>query len=282
MLDPHAPTTPWILGITVIAVLTVIIWRALRKDRLEYTRFKRYRSTKRRKAMFRRWVLQSLGVFGGSSLLLLLLAAPFVPLLLADINSIGWVVDARRSFSSSGVGTGLVIGLSLALVGGAVFGIIAARKETDIPALGDVQALLPRTRAELRWGAALSINAGVVEELMFRLALPAALYGVTRNAVAAVVLSLIIFALLHIYQGLGGIIGSLVIGVVLMGIYLASESILLAIVVHAAIDLRSLVLIPVVLFKVHTVRTGNGVVRRPAPAPVAAPPQETAAPESSA
>ena len=276
MLDPHAPTTPWILGITVIAVLTVIIWRALRKDRLEYTRFKRYRSTKRRKAMFRRWVLQSLGVFGGSSVLLLLLAAPFVPLLLADINSIGWVVDARRSFSSSGVGTGIVIGLSLALVGGAVFGIIAARKETDIPALGDVQALLLRTRAELRWGAALSINAGIVEELMFRLALPAAIYGITRNAVAAIILSLVIFALLHIYQGLGGILGSLFIGVVLMAIYLASESILLAIVVHAAIDLRSLVLIPVVLFKVHEVRTGNGVVRREQTAP------EPAAPESSA
>jgi len=274
MLNPDSPTTPWILGAALVGVLALMIWRAMRKDRREYARFKRYRSTVRRQAMFRRWVLQSLAIFGGASVLLLLLAANFVPLLLDDINSIPWIVDARREFSSSGFGPGIVIGVSVALIAGAVLGIVAARKETDIPSLGDVQALLPRTRGELKWGAALSINAGLVEELMFRLALPAALYGVTRNAVAAVVVSLVIFGLLHIYQGVSGVLASFVIGAILMLIYLASGSILLAIAVHAAIDLRSLVLIPVVLFKVHAVRTGNGI--RPVPAP----PQP--APESSA
>lgn len=259
MLDPNHPATPWILSAALIAVLALMVWRAMRKDRREYARFKRYRSTTRRKAMFRRWVLQSLAVFGGSSLLLLLLAANFVPLLLDDINSIPWIMDARRTFGSSGLGPGIVIGLSVALIAGAVLGIVAARKETDIPSLGDVQALLPRTRGELRWGAALSINAGVVEELMFRLALPATLYGVTRNAAASILVSLLIFGVLHIYQGVSGVITSFVIGVILMLIYLASGSILLAIAVHAAFDLRSLVLIPVVLFGVHKVRTGNGI-----------------------
>ena len=277
MLDPQSPTTPWILGAALIGVLALMIWRAMRKDRREYARFKRYRSTARRQAMFRRWVLQSLTVFGGASVLLLLLAANFVPLLLADINSIPWIMDARRQFASNAVGPAIVIGLSVALIAGAVLGIVAARKETDIPSLGDVQALLPRTRGELRWGAALSINAGVVEELMFRLALPATIYGVTGNAVAAVVASLVIFGLLHIYQGLSGVFASFVIGAILMAIYLASGSILLAIAVHAAFDLRSLVLIPVVLFKVHEVRTGNGI--RPAPAVPAAEPAP--APDSS-
>lgn len=278
MLDPNSPSTPWILGAALVGVLALMIWRAMRKDRREYARFKRYRSTARRQAMFRRWVLQSLAVFGGASLLLLLLAANFVPLLLADINSIPWIMDARREFGSSGFGPGIVIGLSAALVAGAVLGIVAARKETDIPSLGDVQALLPRTRAELKWGAALSINAGVVEELMFRLALPATIYGLTRNAAAAVIVSLVIFGLLHIYQGVSGVLASFVIGVILMLIYLASGSILLAIAVHAAFDLRSLVLIPVVLFKVHEVRSGNGI------RPVQAPPKEKPqpAPESSA
>ena len=279
MLDPQSPTTPWILGAALIGVLALMIWRAMRKDRREYARFKRYRSTARRQAMFRRWVLQSLTVFGGASVLLLLLAANFVPLLLADINSIPWIMDARRQFGSNAVGPAIVIGLSVALIAGAVLGIVAARKETDIPSLGDVQALLPRTRRELRWGAALSINAGVVEELMFRLALPATIYGVTGNAVAAVVASLVIFGLLHIYQGVSGVLASFVIGAILMAIYLASGSILLAIAVHAAFDLRSLVLIPVVLFKVHEVRTGNGI--RPAPAPAVPAAEPAPAPDSS-
>jgi len=278
MLDTASPSTPWILGAALVGVLALMVWRAMRKDRREYARFKRYRSTTKRQAMFRRWVLQSLAVFGGASLLLLLLAANFVPLLLADINSIPWVMDARRGFGSSGFGPGIVIGISVALIAGAVLGIVAARKETEIPSLGDVQALLPRTRAELKWGAALSINAGVVEELMFRLALPAALYGLTHSAVAAVIVSLVIFGVLHIYQGVAGVLTSFVIGVILMLIYLASGSILLAIAVHAAFDLRSLVLIPVVLFKVHKVRSGDGI--RPVPAPPKEKPQP--APESSA
>jgi uncharacterized protein len=274
MLDPHSPLTPWILGAALAGVLALMIWRAMRKDRREYARFKRYRSTARRTAMFRRWVLQSLAVFGGSSALLLLLAANFVPLLLADVNSIPWIMDARRQFNSSAVGPAIVIGLSVALIAGAVLGIVAARKETDIPSLGDVQALLPRTRGELKWGAALSINAGVVEELMFRLALPATIYGATGNATAAVVVSLAIFGLLHVYQGVTGVLASFVIGVILMAIYLASGSILLAIAVHAAFDLRSLVLIPVVLFKVHEVRTGNGI--RPVPPPTVPAPESSA------
>jgi len=109
----------------------------------------------------------------------------------------------------------------------------------------------PRNRAELKYGAALAINAGLVEELLFRLALPALIFGVTGSAVAAVTASILIFGLLHIYQGLPGIIGSVILGTAFMTIYLATGSIVIAIEVHALFDLRSLVLIPVVVFKVH-------------------------------
>jgi len=259
MLSPDNAATPWILAVVIVGVIALMILRAARKDRLEYQRFKRMRVTKRRQAMFRRWVLQSLAVFGGSGVVLLVLAWQFIPLLLADIDSWGWIAAAK----ASGLVPGFLIGILGALFGGAVLGIVLARKETEIPSLGDVQALLPRNRAELRWGAALSINAGVVEELLFRLALPAAIYGVTGSSVAAVVASLVIFALLHVYQGVGGIVGSLVIGTILFAIYIASGSILLVIIVHALFDLRSLVLIPVVLFKVHLVTSGNGAIPKP-------------------
>ena len=259
MLSPDNAATPWILAVVIVGVIALMIVRAARKDRLEYQRFKRMRITKRRQAMFRRWVLQSLAVFGGSAVVLLALAWQFIPLLLADIDDWGWIAAAE----GSGLVPGFLIGIIGAGFGGAVLGIVLARKETEIPTLGDVQALLPRNRAELRWGAALSINAAVVEELLFRLALPAAIYGVTGSSVVAVVASLVIFALLHVYQGVGGIIGSLVIGTILFAIYIASGSILLVFIVHALFDLRSLVLIPVVLFKVHLVASGNGAIPKP-------------------
>ena len=258
MLSPTNPSTPWVLGIVLLGVLGAMVLRAVRKDRREYTRFKRMRATRPRQRQFRKWVWESFRLYGTASVVTIALAWQFIPLLLDDINSWGWVAEARASFAASNFGFGILIGVVVALVGGAVLGIFAARPKKDedaeVPTLGDVQALLPRNRAELRWGAALSVNAGVVEELMFRLAVPAALYGITGNAIAALVGSLAIFGLLHVYQGIVGILASTFIGLLLLVIYLASGSILLAIVVHILIDLRSLVLIPIVIFKVHQKR----------------------------
>ena len=120
-----------------------------------------------------------------------------------------------------------------------------------MPTIGDIGALLPRNRAELWFGAALSINAGVVEELLFRLALPALVFGVTGNAVLAVVGSVLLFAALHSYQGIAGSGGSLLIGSLLMLLFLATGSILWPILAHALFDLRSLVLIPMAVYGVH-------------------------------
>jgi len=255
VLSPTNPSTPWVLGVVLLGLLVLLVVRAIRKDKREYRRFKRMRATKPRQLQFRRWVTQSFLLFGISSLVVIALAGQFIPLLLDDVNQWNWVASARLGFERGGaLSVGILVAVIVLVVGGAVGGIILARKETEIPSLGDVQALLPRNRAELRWGAALSLNAGLVEELLFRLALPAALFGITGSALAAILVSLVIFGLLHVYQGVAGIVGSLIIGTLLMVIYLASGSIWIAILAHALVDLRSLVLIPVVLFKVHRVR----------------------------
>jgi uncharacterized protein len=123
----------------------------------------------------------------------------------------------------------------------------------SIPTIGDVQALLPRNRAELPYGAALSINAGIVEELLFRLAMPALIFAFTNNVVISVVGSVVVFGALHAYQGIAGVVGATVIGAVLMAVYLGTESIVVAIVVHALFDLRSLVLIPVLVTRAHRI-----------------------------
>ncbi|MGV8885429.1 MAG: CPBP family intramembrane glutamic endopeptidase [Microbacteriaceae bacterium] len=255
MLSPSNPSTPWVLGLVVLGVLLTMVLRAVRKDRREYTRFKRMRATRSRQRQFRTWVWESFRLYGTTSIITIVLAWQFIPLLLADVNRWGWVAAARGSFASSGLGLGILVGVVVSLIGGAVLGIYAARPKTDeaaeVPALGDVQALLPRNRAELRWGAALSLNAGLVEELMFRLALPAAIYGITVNAAVAIAASLAVFGLLHVYQGVVGILASTLIGAFLMMVYLATGNIFIAIIVHALFDLRSLVLIPIVIFKVH-------------------------------
>jgi membrane protease YdiL (CAAX protease family) len=125
--------------------------------------------------------------------------------------------------------------------------VLLRRHLTDVPAIGDIGSLLPRTRGELKYGVGLSLNAGVVEELLFRLGMPALLFGITGNGVLAFGIASLLFGLLHVYQKVWGVIGATLLGVLFALLYLLSGSIWLVMIVHALIDLRSLVLIPLLV-----------------------------------
>src|SRR5690606_21159292 len=123
----------------------------------------------------------------------------------------------------------------------------------EVDTLGDIGALLPRNRAELKYGWLLSVNAGVVEELLFRLALPATLFAVWPNAAFAVVTSLVVFGVMHAYQGVAGALVTLVVWAVIVAVCLLTGRSVWAILLHALLDLRSLVVIPLVVQRVHRV-----------------------------
>ena len=252
MLDPTWALTRPILWLALAGLVALLVLRTIRKDRKEYQRFKRYRTTKKRQAMFRRWLLDSFLSFGGLTVVLLLLAGGFVGPLLEEVQRwepIAWL----RSVATGGVFIGIVIGLVVGLVVLTVIGIRAARQEQEIMLVGDIKSMLPRNRQELGLGALLSVNAGVVEELVFRLALPAAIYGASGSAIAALAGSILLFGALHLYQGAVGVIGTAVVGAVMMLLYLVSGSILVPIALHALFDLRSLVLIPAAIYRVHRI-----------------------------
>ena len=255
MLSPDDPAGQAVLLGVLVALIAVLGYRAMRKDRNEYQRFKRFERTRNRQRMMRKWLLDSLAVFGGAAVIILVLAGQFVPLLQRGVNQspIGrWWHSLLAD--TGGLLPGLAIGLAVALVGGTIAAVVLARRSDSVPTIGDIGALLPRNRPELVLGALLSVNAGIVEELLFRLAVPALIFGATGSALAAVIGSVMLFGALHFYQGWPGIVGATVIGALLMVLYLATGSILVAIVAHALIDLRSLVLIPMLVFRVQRVR----------------------------
>src|SRR5690606_7890844 len=83
---------------------------------------------------------------------------------------------------------GLVVGgaVALAVVGLLVVPLVVLRGTVDeVPAVGDIRALLPRTAGELPYGAGLAVSAGVFEDLLFRLGIPALLYAVTGDGIVA-------------------------------------------------------------------------------------------------
>lgn len=274
MLDPADPLTRAWLWLGLVAVLVVLVLRAIRRDRREFQRFKRYRTTRRRQATYRKWLRDSFLTFGGLAAVGLLLAGAFVTPLLTELQAWGFIKPTRdfaAGYPLVAVAIVLVVILGLTVL--TVIGVRAARTEGDVPAIGDIRAMLPRNRQELRLGALLSVNAGLVEELLFRLAIPALIFGASGSAIAAVVGSLVVFGALHAYQGLAGVIGTFIIGAAFMLAYALSGSILLAIVLHALVDLRTLVLIPAAVFGAHRVDGEAtpvvGPLRAVAPAPAA-------------
>jgi membrane protease YdiL (CAAX protease family) len=252
VLSPDWPWTRLILALALVALVALLVLRAVSRDRGEYPRFTRFERTRNRQRMMRRWLISSAITFGGASILLLLLAGRYVALLLEAVR--GWL--AGRWFgglvvASDGAVAVIAIVAAAVIVVGTVVAVWFARNSDEVPTIGNIGALLPRNRAELRYGVALSINAGVMEELLFRLAVPATLYGATGSAVIALLGSVVLFGALHLYQGLPGILGSGIIGALLMVLYLATGTIVVPIIAHALIDLRSLVLIPVLVYRVQ-------------------------------
>ncbi len=226
----------------------VLAWRAIARERRDYARFKRLRSTVARQKVYRRWVVEAFLALGGLSLATIVGAWDSIAPLLAAGQE--WApIAASRDVLGGEFGLAVGLGVAVVLVGFLVLPIVLLRGTPidDAPALGDIRALLPRTRDELPYGAALSINAGVVEELLFRLGLPALVFAVTGDAIVAFVAATVIFGLLHVYQGPTGIVLSTVLGVAFAYLYLVTGSILVPIALHALIDLRSMVLIPLAL-----------------------------------
>ncbi|CAN5505063.1 hypothetical protein BH09ACT4_BH09ACT4_15210 [soil metagenome] len=245
-----------------IVTLVVLVWRAVNRDRRDYARFKRLRSTALRRQVFGRWIVESALVLGGLAGVLLLAAWPFVPLALRDVRA--WDPLAWVPYDTA-TATSILVGFGIAVLVVMVLPVLLLRAKLDeIPAIGDIKALLPRNRGELPYGAGLALTAGVVEELLFRLALPAILFGVFGNGPVAFGIAAVLFGLLHIYQGPQGMFFAFVLGVVFTALYVLSGSILVPIVLHALIDLRSLVLIPVALGGAWSLDTAPTAATRPA------------------
>jgi membrane protease YdiL (CAAX protease family) len=109
-------------------------------------------------------------------------------------------------------------------------------------AFDEIGYLLPRTAREKLLFAGVSVTAGITEELIYRgflmRYLAAGPWGL--SATAALAVSSVAFGVAHAGQGAKGMLLTGVVGLLLGGLYLASGSLLLPILLHTLIDLRAL------------------------------------------
>jgi membrane protease YdiL (CAAX protease family) len=109
-----------------------------------------------------------------------------------------------------------------------------------------VGALMPDTHRERLWFGGVSVGAGISEELVFRgfLLCYFGIYVPQMNTLEKVFLVSVFFGLAHLYQGWQGMLGTGIVGLAMGGLYVATGSLLMPMVVHAAIDWRALLMLP--------------------------------------
>lgn len=107
-----------------------------------------------------------------------------------------------------------------------------------------VSLLIPNRIQEQRWMAAASIGAGISEELVFRgfLFWYLALWFPHIHSLESVLLTSLIFGMGHLYQGWKGILSTGLVGLVFAGLYVVTGNLLVPIAVHAATDLRAVLI----------------------------------------
>ncbi|MGN6325029.1 CPBP family intramembrane glutamic endopeptidase [Pseudolysinimonas sp.] len=230
-----------------VLVLAFLLCRAVTRERRSWRRFQRLTATRARQRVYRRWLIESVVIMGGISAVLLLATWPLLGRVLVDTQAWGPVATARDVLAG-GVGAGVAAGAAVAFVAALLLPALLLRGKVDeIPAIGDVQALLPRNRAELPYGVGLGVSAGVFEETLFRLAMPALIFGIVGDGPIAFLAATVVFGVLHLYQRWTGVLFATLLGLVLSALYVLTGWIWVPIVVHALIDLRSLVVIPLAL-----------------------------------
>ena len=249
------PLTPP-LALFCLFVVAALSFYVVRKDHIEYRAFKAATDSLRRRQFFAIWTVRSALGFGATSLALLAWTgrASTLRTLPDEFRSVREALLAHAPLPHGGdyvanwsYLAGFALGLIVPLAGVFVFWFVKRRNVAPRPKnllIGDIEALLPRNISEGLWAVGISLNAGVSEELFFRLLLPTLVCSVVADPWIAFAVSAAAFGAMHAYQGLAGALAATFLGALLSIVYLCTGELWIAIALHVALDLRTLVLMP--------------------------------------
>jgi membrane protease YdiL (CAAX protease family) len=216
----------------------------VRNDARVFARFKTIADTQVRQRVFLRWTAKAFGYF---------LGMPLIGLALLGRVDALWILPAEFAPAAvampeiGGMSAGFVGGLvGAVLAGGAIGGVLASRKRAPArprKAL-DIDAMLPRNRAEALRVALLGANAALTEEICFRLYLPLLFVLLGTGPWIAFGAAILIFGAMHRYQGWLGVVLTGLLGAMFAFAYLASGGLALPILLHLLLNLNGLILRP--------------------------------------
>jgi uncharacterized protein len=247
-----SPMVRYVAGVSLVCYVI----REVRRMRRDYARLKpaiAQGDLEARTRLYRK-ILQFESISAGLALIALgfdktkLMAAS---LQLRDTSFGHWVSTSDISGASGliAIGAGLLIGLVLMVIAR-----LRARRRGAAPSesrakpwwrkiVPDIAPLIPTTRRERWFFAAVAMSAGICEEIVFRAWLLFTLHiSLGLDGTTSVFLAAALFGLCHIYQGITGVVGATCAGVLLSALYIGTGTLLTPILLHSLIDLRVTIL----------------------------------------
>jgi membrane protease YdiL (CAAX protease family) len=228
------------LTVLLLIASLVGIWWFQKGDLGEYRRFCALNDGHSRRMRFRLWLARAALAFLLPVLVGLVLLGRTGALAAMPGEFAGAAAIMPSIVDDDGTLPSLLIG---GAIGGLVTGALLARFWRRKP-IGNVSALLPRDRRELKYTLALSVMAGVTEEAFFRLYLPLLIAILTGQAWIGFAASLALFGAMHRYQGWAGVLATTALGAVMTGLYLMTGSLWVVMLVHTLVDVNGLVVLP--------------------------------------
>lgn len=192
-----------------------------------------------RSQLYWRWIKESWLLFGVFAVIALLLTKPSYLIKPIAQNSL-----VNASSGDADHVQSIIIGAIIGGIAAAWIIILRARRSVRKGTQAEPEPLTPRTLQERRLALLVAFTAGITEELFFRAAVPGLTYLLTGNTTVALVASVVLFGLEHIYQGWKGVFATGIIGWLFIKLFMMSGTILVPIAVHIGIDIYVMLIFP--------------------------------------
>ena len=223
---------------------------SLAQDGREYRDFKGLKATEDRQRYFKKWFFKALVIYTLVPLACLALLGRLSALWTFPTEMNGLSAEATRLLSRFSATKyvawipGLALGYLLMVLVMTFLEHRESKTATTTMVNKNIQPMVPLNRAERFWTTLLAVNAGVGEEICFRLLVPLLLVLTLGHTILAAVLAAAWFGAIHLYQGIAGIVATSLLAIALLIVYLHSQHLWPVVALHLALNTAQLSFAP--------------------------------------
>ncbi|MFT8522756.1 CPBP family intramembrane glutamic endopeptidase [Gluconobacter oxydans] len=257
----HGTPIAGILPALWLALLLVTCIHHTRRGTRDWQSFRTATQTRERRRLYLKWLIQSILLFDlGGVMTLWLLPRPLGWTSLTQLRLSHPTPTASTASPETSPAFFIGFGCGILILVGVFLLLRKLKRPLPLKPLGDFAAMIPRTWPEAGLAFLLCLNAGLGEELFFRLALPLLAGQLTGNLIAGAVLSTLLFGGMHWYQGPKGVLATTALGLIFMIRALNGTPLIWLMGFHALMDVVALFIRPALSghFSRSTVRQPAG------------------------